>query len=96
MARAPHRSPASLRMARPSGIRERLVAAFMMGLALFNPPLLAVFNAPTMLWGIPLLFVYVFLAWLGLILALALIIERSAETEGDNRAATEGEGGDAP
>jgi hypothetical protein len=56
---------------------ERLVAIFLLGLLLFNYPVLALFNRPTGALGIPLLYAYVFLAWLLLIGLLALVIERS-------------------
>lgn len=82
MARSP-RGNRPLRMAPPSGLKERLVAVFMVGLALFNPPLLAVFGQGGTVGGVPLLYVYLFCAWGGLIAALALIIESSAEEEGE-------------
>lgn len=71
----------NLRLARPSGMSERLVAAFMLGLALFTPPLLAVFSGGGSVAGVPLLFVYVFGAWICLTVALALIIERAPPGE---------------
>ena len=55
----------------------RLVAVFLLGRLLFNYPLLALFNRPTETSGIPLLYVYIFVAWMLLIGLLALIIERS-------------------
>jgi len=55
----------------------RLVAVFLLGLLLFNYPLLALFNRPTETSGIPLLYVYIFVAWMLLIGLLALVIERS-------------------
>lgn len=75
------RAVRSLRIARPSGMRERLVAAFMLGLALFNPPLLAVFGKGGALAGVPVLYLYLFLAWIGLIVILALIIEGHGAAE---------------
>jgi len=35
-----------------------------------------VFNVPAMIFGIPLLYVYFFLAWAALIALMALVIER--------------------
>jgi hypothetical protein len=55
---------------------QRLVALCLLGVLLFNYPLLAVFNVPQMLFGIPLLYVYFFLAWAALIGLMALVIER--------------------
>ena len=57
---------------------QRLVALCLLGLLLFNYPLLAVFNVPTMVFGIPVLYVYFFLAWAALIGLMALVIERRA------------------
>ena len=55
---------------------QRLAALCLLGLLLFNYPLLAVFNVPGTLLGIPVLYVYFFLAWGGLIALMALVIER--------------------
>lgn len=71
----------SLRLANPTGMAERLVAVFMLGAALFTPPLLAVFSRDGAVAGIPVLFLYVFGAWIGLTAALALIIERAPPDE---------------
>ncbi len=59
------------------GIRgQRLIIIFLLGVALFNFPLLAVFNKSATLFGIPVLFAYLFLAWAALILLMYLAIER--------------------
>jgi hypothetical protein len=55
---------------------QRLAALCLLGLALFSYPLLAVFNAPEMLLGIPVLYAYFFLAWAGLIALMAFVVER--------------------
>jgi len=54
---------------------QRLVALSMLGCLLFNYPLLALFNDPGMLFGIPVLYAYVFLAWGLLILLIAMVVE---------------------
>jgi hypothetical protein len=65
--------------ARPKrGLRgQRLICIFLLGVVLFNFPLLAVFNVGATLFGIPLLFAYLFLTWAALILLMYLVIERS-------------------
>lgn len=63
-------------MSKPSIKTQRLVAVFVLGNLLFNYPLLALFNHPELLGGVPLLFVYVFAAWALLIGLLALVIEK--------------------
>jgi hypothetical protein len=55
---------------------QRLAALFLLGLLLFNYPLLAVFNVPGTLFGIPVLYAYFFLAWVALIALMALVVER--------------------
>jgi hypothetical protein len=58
---------------------ERLVAAFLFGCLLFNYPLLSLFDSGGTLFGIPLLYAYVFVAWAGLIAMMAWIIEGQSE-----------------
>ncbi|HLS55154.1 MAG TPA: hypothetical protein VK052_03730 [Zeimonas sp.] len=55
---------------------QRLVAVFLLGCVLFNYPALSLFNKPAAIFGIPLLYAYVFGAWALLIGLLALVIER--------------------
>ncbi|MBX3679360.1 hypothetical protein [Cognatazoarcus halotolerans] len=60
---------------RTRSIGHRLVALFAMGCLFFNAPLLSIFDRPVNVWGIPLLYLYVFGAWLFLIVAIAWISE---------------------
>ena len=55
---------------------QRLAALCLLGLLLFGYPVLAVFNVPAMVAGIPVLYAYFFLAWGALIALIALVIER--------------------
>jgi hypothetical protein len=57
---------------------QRLVALFLLGALLFNYPLLQLFNVPVSLFGVPLLYAYLFAAWALLIVLLALVMERKA------------------
>ncbi len=77
MSRTPRSAP-NIRWSAPNRTAERLVAVFMMGLALFMPPLLAVFSQGGSMAGIPLIYVYLFAAWIGLIAVLAMIVEQAA------------------
>jgi hypothetical protein len=63
-------------MHRPNIKAQRLTALFILGAALFNYPLLALFNRPDWVFGVPILYAYVFAAWLLLIALLALVIEK--------------------
>ncbi|MGE0876110.1 MAG: hypothetical protein AB7O31_15710 [Burkholderiales bacterium] len=55
---------------------QRLAAVCLLGLLLFNYPLLAVFNVGGTLFGVPVLYAYFFVAWGALIALMALVIER--------------------
>ena len=55
---------------------QRLICIFLLGVVLFNFPILALFNVSETLFGVPVLFAYLFLAWAALILLMYLAIER--------------------
>jgi hypothetical protein len=55
---------------------QRLAALCLLGALLFGYPLLAVFNVPATVFGVPLLYAYFFAAWAGLIALMALAAER--------------------
>jgi hypothetical protein len=54
---------------------QRLAALCMLGFLLFNYPVLALFNQPVRLLGIPLVYLYIFAAW-GLLVALMAFVAR--------------------
>ena len=51
----------------------RLAALFCAGCVAFAYPLLALFNVPATLFGLPVLYLYVFGAWVALIAAVAFV-----------------------
>jgi hypothetical protein len=55
---------------------QRLVALFVLGCLLFSYPLLSLFNGGGVIGGIPVLYAYLFSVWIGLIVAMILIVER--------------------
>jgi hypothetical protein len=55
---------------------RRLVGLFLLGMLLFNFPLLHLFNRSVLVLGIPALYLYLFAAW-SLIIFLILMISRS-------------------
>ncbi len=55
---------------------QRLAALCLLGLVLFSYPVLAAFNVPVTIAGIPLLYAYFFVAWGALIALMAFVIER--------------------
>jgi hypothetical protein len=55
--------------------RQRLVALFFLGCLLLNYPILSLFNVAGRVFGVPLLYAYLFTAWGLLILLMALVVE---------------------
>ncbi len=55
---------------------QRLVAIVLLGCVLFNYPVLSLFSKPNALFGIPLLYFYLFAMWALLIGLMAYVIER--------------------
>jgi hypothetical protein len=54
---------------------QRFVALCMIGMLLFNYPILALFNVPGTLFGVPTLYAYVFIAWAAMIASMAYLAE---------------------
>ena len=54
---------------------QRFVALCMLGLLLFNYPILTLFNVSGTLFGVPVLYAYIFIAWAALIALMALLAE---------------------
>ena len=54
---------------------QRFVALCMFGILLFNYPILALFNVSATLFGVPVLYAYMFIAWATLIALMAWIAE---------------------
>lgn len=64
-------------MSKSSRKGQRLVGLFLLGCLLFNYPLLVLFNVRATVFGVPLLYAYLFAAWALLIALVALIMERA-------------------
>ena len=60
---------------------EWSVVLFVVALLAFNPPILSIFSVPDLLFGIPLLYLYIFVAWGGAIALLALNVTGLIEDE---------------
>jgi hypothetical protein len=56
-------------------VRTRLVVLAVLGLALFNYPLLRVFDRDVIVLGVPMVWLYVFVAW-GLLIAMVALTMR--------------------
>ena len=60
-----------------SGLKgQRLTALFLLGWLLFTYPIISLFDTSTQVFGVPLLYAYVFFAWAMLIVCMALVVER--------------------
>ena len=59
-------------MKRPGLVGERAIALFILAFLAFNPPILSIFSAEAFLFGLPLLYVYLFCAWAGIIALVGL------------------------
>jgi hypothetical protein len=55
-----------------NAVRERALAIFFLALLAFSPALLVVFSRHAFLFGVPVLYVYLFGVWGGVILCVAL------------------------
>ena len=69
---------------------ERIIALAVAGLLAFNYPLLSLFNGPGEWFGIPLLYLYLFLVW-GVFIAL---VGRALESRAGGRARSGSGAGD--
>lgn len=83
MARKRTKSPARLNgpgwrrlLAGPHKISERSVALFLLGGLAFSPPLLFIFSAERSILGVPLLYLYLFVAWFVLIVLVGMLAGR--------------------
>jgi hypothetical protein len=54
---------------------QRFVALWMLGTLLFNFPILTLFNVHGALFGVPVLYAYLFIAWAALIALMAFLAE---------------------
>ena len=55
---------------------QRLTALCLLGFLLFNYPILALFNLPAAVFGIPVLYAWIFFAWGVLIALMAWVVEK--------------------
>lgn len=55
---------------------QRVVAVGALGFVLFNYPALALFDQDTTVFGVPLLWAYLFVTWAALIAAIAMLVRR--------------------
>lgn len=63
-------------MRKPGPAAARLVCVFLLGCLAFSFPMIALFNVPGRVLGVPVLYAYLFTAWIVLIVLVALLMER--------------------
>ena len=54
---------------------QRFVALCALGMLLLNYPILALFNVPGTVFGVPVLYAYIFIVWAALIALMAMLAE---------------------
>lgn len=59
--------------------QRRLISAFLIGVLLFYSPLITLFDRPIQWFGVPVLYLYLFVGWAGLIAAMAWIVRGDEE-----------------
>jgi hypothetical protein len=57
---------------------QKFIALCILGMLLFNYPLLSLFNVPGEVLGIPVLYAYIFVVWAAMIACMAVIAERGS------------------
>jgi len=60
-------------MSGPKRVAERSVATFLFASVAFSPPFLSIFGADVFVFGLPLLYLYLFAAWGSVIAMVAWI-----------------------
>lgn len=63
---------------------DRLLALVLGGVLALNYPLVSLFSEASLLFGIPKLYLYLFVVWSAFILLAALLMERKTEKNQDS------------
>ena len=58
---------------------QRLTALFLLGCMLLNYPIASLFAGDALIFGVPLLYAYIFFAWALLIAWMAMVVERRGD-----------------
>ena len=58
---------------------QRLIALFLLGVLLLDYPVFSLFAGHATIFGVPLLYAYVFFVWAALIALMALIVGRRGD-----------------
>jgi hypothetical protein len=63
---------------RPGLAQQRLVAVFLVATLLFVSPVVSIFDRAEPVFGVPLIFLFLFAAWAVVIAAITWIVERGS------------------
>ena len=72
-------------MSRPNATSEGSIVTFLFAVLAFNPPVLTIFSVDVFLFGIPLLYLYLFVAWAIIVALVAWIAGLGARDDRDRR-----------
>lgn len=64
-------------------LREWAAAIFVLAWVLLTPPVLGIFAEPELIGGVPRIYVFVFVAWLGVIALVGGLLRRYPDTAAD-------------
>lgn len=62
-------------MTRPGATGERSIVTFLFAVLAFSPPVLSIFSADVFVFGVPLLFLYLFVVWAAIVALVAWIAD---------------------
>lgn len=60
----------------PNDKASKVISLAFLAFILFNFPIIGLFGKEFFLFGLPLLYLYIFVVWLGLIITLAIILRK--------------------
>lgn len=63
---------------RPGLAQQRLVAVFLVATLLFVSPVVSIFDRAELVFGVPLIYLFLFAAWAVVIAAITWIVERGS------------------
>ncbi|MHA1599769.1 MAG: hypothetical protein ACTSW2_03000 [Alphaproteobacteria bacterium] len=72
-------------MRRPSATSEGSIVTFLFAILALNPPVLTIFSVEVFLFGIPLLYLYLFAVWLVIVVLVAWIAGAGGSRTGGER-----------
>ncbi|HEX9790551.1 MAG TPA: hypothetical protein VGA60_07800 [Kiloniellales bacterium] len=69
----------------PGATRDWSIVTFLLAILAFNPPVLTIFSVEVFLFGIPLLYLYLFAVWVTIVAMVAWIANAGGPDAGEDR-----------